>query len=79
MSRPGREFGRLRVRFCFFIKIIFKLTIDISMRKIILEVKYFIKSMIYQVLKFLKRIACFIPRWSEDLNFDLKIQKIQIN
>ena len=62
MSRPGLEFGRLRVRFCFFTKIIFKLTIDIPMYKILLEVKYFMKSMIYQMLKFLKRIACFIPR-----------------
>ena len=38
------------------------MTIDISMRKIILEVKYFIKSMIYQMLKFFKIIAYFIPR-----------------
>ena len=50
MSWPGLEFGRLRVRFCFFTKIILKLTIDISMCKIILEVKYFIKSLIYQML-----------------------------
>ena len=56
-----------------------RLAIDISRCKIILEVKYFIKSMIYQTLKFLKRIACFIPRLSEDLYFDLKIQKIQVN
>ena len=47
---------------CFFTKIIFKLTIDISMCKIILEVEYFIKSMIYQMLKFFKRIAYFISR-----------------
>ena len=56
-------------------KIIFKLTIDISMCK----VEYFIKSMIYQMLKFFKRIAYFIPRCSEDLYFALKIQKIQVN
>ena len=31
-----------------------------------LEVEYFIKSMIYQMLEFFKRIAYFIPRWSED-------------
>ena len=43
--------------FCFFTKITFKLTIDICMRKIILEVEYFIKSMIYQMLKFFKRMA----------------------
>ena len=30
------------------IKIIFKLTIDISMREIILEMEYFMYSMIYQ-------------------------------
>ena len=48
------------------------------MCKIILEVEYFIKSMIYQMLKFFKRIAYFIPRWSEDLYFALKIQKIQL-
>ena len=54
----------LACRFCFFTKIIFKLTIDISMGKIILEAEYFMKSMIYQMLKFFKRIAYFIPRWS---------------
>ena len=32
------------------------------MDKIILEVEYFIKSMIYQTLKFVKRIAYFISR-----------------
>ena len=67
MSRLGLELGVL------------KLTIDISMHKIILEMEYFIESMIYQMLKFFKRIAYFIPRWSEDLYFDLKIQKIQVN
>ena len=35
----------------------FKLTIGISLRKIILEVEYVIKSMIYQMLKFFRRIA----------------------
>ena len=55
MSRPGLELGVLT-------KIIFRLTIDISMRKIILEVEYVIKRMIYQLLKFFKRIAYFIPR-----------------
>ena len=45
-----------------FHKIIFKLTIDISMYKITLEVKYFLKSMIYQMLKFFERIAYFISR-----------------
>ena len=39
------------VCFCFFTKTILKLTIDIFMRKIILEVEHFIKSMIYQMLK----------------------------
>ena len=63
MSRPGLELiGRLRVCFWFFTKIIFKLTIDISMCKIILEVEYFIESVIYQMLKIFKRIAYFIPR-----------------
>ena len=57
------------------LKIIRKLTIDISMSK----VEYFIKSMIYQMLKFFKRKAYFIPRCSEDLYFALKIQKIQVN
>ena len=37
---------------CFFAKIIFKLTIDISMRKIIFKMEYFINSRIYQMLKF---------------------------
>ena len=35
----------------------FKLTIGISLPKIILEVEYLIKSMIYQMLKFFRRIA----------------------
>ena len=43
-----------------------------------LEVEYFIKSMIYQMLKSFKRIAYFIPRGSEDLYFSLKVQKIQV-
>ena len=62
---------------CIFTKIIFKLTIDISMCKIILEVEYFIKSIkcIYEKLKFFKRIACFTSR--DDLA--LKIKKIQVN
>ena len=54
------------------------------MRKIILEVEYFIKSMIYQMLKFFKRIAYFIcfkdtknTRW---LIFNcLKQKKLIIN
>ena len=44
------------------------------MRKIILEMEYFIYN-IYQMLNFFKRIASFIPRWSYDLYFALKIQK----
>ena len=31
--------------------------------------------MIYQMIKFFKRIGYFIPRWSQDLYFDLEIQK----
>ena len=61
MSRRGLELG-VRVCALLFAKIIFKLTIDIFMCKIILEVEYFIKSMIYQMLKFFKRIAYFISR-----------------
>ena len=53
---PRPWVGRSRVCFFFFTKIIFKLTIDISMCKIILEVEYFIK------VWFFKRIAYFIPR-----------------
>ena len=45
------------------------------MCKIVLEVEYFIKSMIYQMLKFFKRIAYFIPRW---FNF-LKQKKLIFN
>ena len=65
MSRAGLELGFCVTAFAFSQRYIFKLTIDISMSamcKIILEVKYFIKSMIYQMLEFLKRIACFILR-----------------
>ena len=35
---------------------------NISMHKIILEMEYFINSMIYQVLKFFKRITSFYPQ-----------------
>ena len=58
---PRPWVGRSRVCFCFFTKIIFKLTIDISMRKIILEMEYSVTSMIYQMLKFFKRITSFYP------------------
>ena len=44
-----------------FSQIIFKLTIDISMRKIMLKMEYFINSDIYQMLKFFKRIISFYP------------------
>ena len=40
----------------------FKLTIDISMRKIILEMEYFIKSMIYEMLKFFKQNSFSLSR-----------------
>ena len=50
--------GCSRVCFCFFTKILFKLTADISTSKTILEVEYF-KSMIYQKLKFFKKITYF--------------------
>ena len=46
----GRFHTRARAFACrllLFTKIIFKLTIDISICKIILKVEYFIKSMIY--------------------------------
>ena len=49
---PGLEMGLCVICFSFFTKIIFKLTIDISMLKMKVEVKYFIKSMIYQKLNF---------------------------
>ena len=49
---PGLEMGLCVICFSFFTKIIFKLTIDISMLQMKVEVKYFIKSMIYQKLKF---------------------------
>ena len=64
MSRPSRdhELGARVFAFDFSqIEIIFKLTIDISVDKIILEVEHS-KSMIYQMLKCFKRIAYFIPR-----------------
>ena len=54
---PLPRVGRSRTCFCFFTKIIFKLTVDNSMRKIILEVEYLLKSIIYQLLKVFKRIA----------------------
>ena len=59
MNVPLPWVGRSRVCFCFFTKIIFKLTTDISMRKIILKMEYSINSMIYQMLNFFKRITSF--------------------
>ena len=56
-SRSGHELG-VRVSVFAFTKILFKLTADISTRKTILEVEYF-KSMIYQKLKFFKKITYF--------------------
>ena len=41
---------------------VFKLTIDISVRKMILKMEYFINSMIYQMLKFFKGIISFHPK-----------------
>ena len=38
------------------------LTIENSMRKIILEMEYFIKSMIYQMLKFFKKNSFSLSR-----------------
>ena len=52
---PGLELG-VRVSLLLFTNIIFKLTIEICMRKIISEMKYFKKSMIYQILKFFQRM-----------------------
>ena len=48
--------------------------VNISMRKMILEVGYS-KSMIYEILKIFRRITFFIPRWSYDIYFAWKIQK----
>ena len=58
--------------------LIFVFIVNISMRKIILEVEYF-KSMIYQLFKIFKRKTYLIPRWSALRHlFALKIQKIQV-
>ena len=54
MSIPSLELGVRVSAFAF--------EIDISILKIILDVEYFIKSMIHQMLKFLKRIAYFMTR-----------------
>ena len=61
MSRPGLSWA-FECLLLLFHKDYFELTIDISMCKVILEVEFFKKSMIYQMLKFFKRIAYFIPR-----------------
>ena len=75
MSRPGLK---LSVRLLF-TQIIFKLTIGISMRKIISEVKYFIKSMIYQMLKFFKRMRLISSRDDpKTFIFLLKREKNQV-
>ena len=59
-----------------FHKIIFYLTIDISMCKIILEVKYFIKSMIYQMLnKIFEKNSFFHPEMIRRPLFRFKDRK----
>ena len=58
---PALSWAFACLRFLFH-KDYFNLTFDICMSKI-LEVEYFIKKyMVYQMLKFFKRIAYFIPR-----------------
>ena len=59
-------------------KIIFKLTIDISMRRIILEMEYFMKSMINQMLKFSRRIASFYREMILTPLFCFEDTKIQV-
>ena len=61
MSPPPRlELGVCLSAFLF-TKSIFKLTIEISMHKIILKIEYFRNSMIYQMLKFFKKVTSFYP------------------
>ena len=68
--------GRLRVRFCFSTKIIFKLTIDISMCIIILEVKYLIKSMTdLSNVKIVKKKSLFHPEMIRSPLFRFKETK----
>ena len=58
--------------------LIFKLTIEISMRRIILEMEYFMTSMIYQMLKFSKRIASFYREMILRPLFCFEDTKIQV-
>ena len=57
---PCLELG-VRVSAFAFSQFIFKLTIEVSLRKIIVEMEYFITSMIDQMLKSFKRITSFYP------------------
>ena len=71
-------------RFFFVTKIIFELTIDISMCKIILEVEYFIKSMIYQYdlsnVKIFQKNSLFHPKMIRRPLFWFKdAKKIHVN
>ena len=50
------------VYFCFFTKIIFELTIDISVGNIILEMEYFINGMIYQMLNTFQKNSFILSR-----------------
>ena len=58
--------------------LIFKLTIEISMRRIILEMEYFMTSMVYQMLKFSKRIASFYREMILRPLFCFEDTKIQV-
>ena len=59
--------------------LIFKLTIEISMRRIILEMEYLMTSMIYyQMLKFSKRIASFYREMILRPLFCFEDTKIQV-
>ena len=85
MSRPGLELGVRVSAFAFSqTKIIFKLTIDISKCKIVLEVEYFIKSMIYQYdlsnVKIFQKNSLFQPEMIRRPLFWFKdTKKIQVN
>ena len=65
---------RSRVCFCFFTKIIFILTVDISMRKIILEVEYCMKHNLLNV-KIFQKNSLFHPEMILRPLFRFKVRK----
>ena len=74
-SRPGLELSvRVSALICFFTKIIFILTVDSSMRKIILEVEYCMKHDLL-IVEIFQKNSLFHPEMILRPLFCFKVRK----